>query len=113
LALFPPILIETYSSLESQNFFVGHGISLGNDGNQVDLRMKSAHHLDVKWLQGVTSWLDEVNTELYPVINNVHSVDFVLGIQVCIKSLLNIVNDWSPRLVVIDEVAKAWGINNI
>jgi len=46
------------------------------------------------------------------VINNVHAVNLVLGIQVCIEALLNVIHNWSPRLIVIDEITKTRGINN-
>ena len=74
--------------------------------------MKSAHDLDVKWLQGVASWLEEVDTSVDTVVDDVHTVDLVLSIEVGIESLLNVVDNWSPRLVVVDEVSETWGINN-
>lgn len=46
------------------------------------------------------------------VVNNVHAVDLVLGVEISIESLLNVVDNWSPRLVVVDEVSKTWGVNN-
>jgi len=40
-----------YPLFELCNFLVRHGISLGNDGNQVDLGVKPAHELDVYLFQ--------------------------------------------------------------
>lgn len=74
--------------------------------------MKSAHNFNVQWLQSMASWLDEVYTGVDPVVNNVHSVDLVLGIQVGVKPLLNVIHNWSPRFVIVDEITKARGINN-
>lgn len=74
--------------------------------------MKSAHDLDVKWLQRVASWLEEVDTSVDTVVNDVHAVNLVLGIEVGIESLLNVVDNWSPGLVVVDEVSETWGIDN-
>lgn len=74
--------------------------------------MKSAHDLDVKRLQGMASGLDEVHAGVNPVVYDVHAVDLVLGIKVGIKALLDVIHNWSPRLVVVDEVTKARGINN-
>ena len=102
----------THSGLEGSNLLIGQSISLGNDWNQVDLGVKSAHDLDIKWLQRVASWLEEVDTSVDTVVDDVHAVDLVLGIEVSIESLLNVVDNWSPRLVVVDEVSETWGINN-
>lgn len=74
--------------------------------------MQSAHDLNVQWLQSVASWLDEVHTSMDAVVNDVHAVDLVLGIQVGIESLLNVINNWPPRLVIVDKVTKAWGIDH-
>ena len=104
--------IFAYSSLECGNLLIGQSISLGNDWTQVDLGMKPAHDLDVKWLQGVASWLEEVDTCVDAVIDNVHAVDLVLGVEVSIKSLLDVVNNWSPGLIVVDEVSETWGVDD-
>jgi hypothetical protein len=74
--------------------------------------MKSAHNFDVQWLQSMASWLNEVYTGVDSIVYDIHAVDLVLSVQVGIKSLLNVIHDWSPRLVIVDEVTKAGGINN-
>jgi hypothetical protein len=74
--------------------------------------MKSAHNLDVKGLQCVPSGLDKVNTCMDAIVDNIHAVDLVLGVQVCIKSLVNVVHDWPPRFVVVHKVAESRCINN-
>jgi len=102
----------TYSVLESSNLLVSHGVSFCNDWDQVDLGMQSAHDLNIEWLECMSSWLNEVHTGMNSVVNNVHSVDFVLGIEVGIKTLLDVVHNWSPRLVIVDEVTKTRGIDN-
>jgi hypothetical protein len=42
---------ETHSLLEQANLLLGQGIGLGNDGNQVDLLVKSPHEFDVDWFE--------------------------------------------------------------
>lgn len=74
--------------------------------------MEPAHDLDVKWLQRVASWLEEVDTSMDAVVNNVHAVDLVLSVEVSIESLLNVVDNWSPRLVVVDKVSETWGVHD-
>lgn len=103
---------STYSGLEVGNLLVGEGIRLGDDGDQVDLGVEAAHDLDVEGLEGVTGGLDEEDTGVNSVVNNVHAVDLVLGIEVGVESLLNVVDDGSPRLVVVDEVAESRSVNN-
>jgi hypothetical protein len=74
--------------------------------------VKSAHNLDVQWLQSMASRLDEVYASMNSVIDNVHSVDLVLSIQISIEALLNIIHNWSPRLIIVNEISKARGIND-
>jgi len=74
--------------------------------------VQALHDLDVQGLQGVAGGLDEEDAGMDAVVNNVHAVDLVLGIEVGVKALLDVVDDGAPRLVVVDEVAEARGINN-
>jgi hypothetical protein len=74
--------------------------------------MKSAHNFNVQWLQRMASWLNEVDTCVHSVVDNVHAVDLILRIQVGIEALLNVVHNWSPRLVIVNKVTKTRGINN-
>jgi hypothetical protein len=103
---------EAYPSLECNNLLIGHGISLGNDWDQVDLGMQSAHDFDIQWLQSMASWLNEVHASVDSVVNDVHTVDLVLRIQVCVETLLNVVHNWSPRLIIVNEITKTRGIDN-
>jgi hypothetical protein len=103
---------STYPRLERHDLLIGHGIGLCDDWNQVDLGMQSAHDLNVQRLQGMASWLNEVHASMYSVINNVHAVDLVLSVQIGIKALFNVVHNWSPRLVVVDEVTETRSVNH-
>ena len=60
----------------------------------------------------MAGWLDEIDTGMNSVVDDVHAVDLVLCLEVCIESLLNVLNNWSPRIVVVDEVAEAWCIDH-
>ena len=92
--------------LEVGNFLVCQRVCLGNDRNQVDFGVQPTHDFDVQRLQGVTSWLDEVDTCVNAIVDNVHAVNLVLGLKVCIKSLLNIFHNWPPRIIIVDKVSK-------
>ena len=74
--------------------------------------MESTHDLHIQRLERVAGGLDEVDASMDAVINNVHAVHLVLSIQVRIESLLNVLDDWPPRIVVVDEVTKARGIHD-
>jgi hypothetical protein len=102
----------TYSLLELGNLLISQSISLGNDRDQVDLGVQTAHDLDVERLERVTSWLNEVDTGMNAVVHNVHSVDLVLGLKVCVESLLNVLHDWAPGVIIVDEVAEAGGVDD-
>ena len=103
---------DTYALLEVGNFLVGECVSLGNDWDKVDFGMKSAHDLYIQRLERMAGWLHEVDTGMHAIVNNVHSVDLVLGVKIGIKSLLNVLDDWAPRVIVVHEVTKAMRINN-
>lgn len=102
----------THSGLEADNLLVRQGVGLGNDRDQVDLGVEASHNLNVQRLEGVASGLDEEDTGVNSVVNNVHSVDLVLSIEVGIETLLNVVDNGAPRLIVVNEVAKAGGVND-
>jgi hypothetical protein len=74
--------------------------------------VEALHDLNIQGLQRVTGGLDEENTGVDAVVHNVHAVNLVLSIQVGIETLLNVVCDWSPRLVVVDKITKTGGVND-
>lgn len=98
--------------LEGSNLFIGKRICLSNDRDQIDLGMQSAHHLDVERLERVAGGLDEVYTCVDAVVDNVHAVDLVFGIEVGVEPLLDVLHDWSPRVIVVHEITKARSIND-
>lgn len=98
--------------LECDDFLVGQGVGLGDDGNQIHPRVESAHDFDVEGLQGVAGRLDEVDAGMDPIVNNVHAVDLVLGVEVGIVAELNVFHNWAPRIIVVDKVSKARGVND-
>jgi hypothetical protein len=102
----------TYTLLEGGNLIIGESIRLGDDGNEIDLGVQAAHDLNIERLERVTSWLNEVDTSVDAVVNNVHAVDLVLGIQVCIEALLDVLNDWAPGVVIVDKVSETRGVDH-
>lgn len=72
--------------------------------------MQSPHNLDIQGLQRVAGRLDEVHASVDPVVDNIRAVDFILRIQISIKALLDVIDNWAPRLVVIDEITETGGV---
>ena len=60
----------------------------------------------------MTCRLDEVDAGMHTVVDDIHPVDLVFGIQVCIKASLDVVDDWFPGVVIVDKVSKTGGIDN-
>ena len=74
--------------------------------------MHAAHHLNVQGLQGVAGRLDEVNAGVDAVVDNVAAVDLVLGLEVGVEALLNVLDNRAPRVVVVDKVTESRSIHD-
>lgn len=74
--------------------------------------MEAAHDLDIQRLEGVASRLDEVDTGVDAVVDNVAAVNLVLSLKVGVETLLNVLDNRAPRVVVVDKVTEARGIND-
>lgn len=74
--------------------------------------MEAAHDLNIQGLQGVAGGLNEIDAGMNAVVNNVHTVDFVLGVEVGIEPLLDVLDDRAPGVVVVDKVTEAGGVDN-
>ena len=103
---------DTYPLLEVINLIVRDCVSLGNNGDQIDLGVQLLHDLNIERLEGVASGLDEVANSVDTVVDNVHAIDLVLGIKVGVESLLNVLNNGVPRFVVVDEITETGCVNN-
>ena len=98
--------------LEGHHLVISERISLGDNRDKIDLGMQASHDLDIQRFQRVASGLDEINARMYAVVHNVHAVDLVLSVQVCVETLFNVLDNWTPGSIVIDEISKAWRIHN-
>ena len=74
--------------------------------------MESLHNLNVERLERVASRLDKVHTGVDTVVDDVYAIDLVLGIKVGIETLLDIVDNRAPRLIVVDKVSETRGIDD-
>jgi hypothetical protein len=60
----------------------------------------------------MTGWLNEIDAGMNAVIHNVHTIDLVLGIEIRIETRLNILDNWSPRGIIVDKIAEARSVDN-
>ena len=60
----------------------------------------------------MASWLDEVDTSVHTVVDNVHAVDLVLSLEISIEALFNVLNNWAPRVIVVHEVTEARSVHH-
>ena len=102
----------TDSLLEHGNLLVSQSVSLGNDWDEIDFCMKTPHDFNVKRLQRVSSRLDEIYTGMDSVVDNVHAVDLVLSLKVSIEPLFDVLDNGSPRIVIVDKVTETRGVND-
>jgi hypothetical protein len=103
----------THSCLEGDDLLISECVGLGDDRDQVDLGVESAHDLNVERLKRVTGGLNKVHAGMDTVVDDVHAVDLVLGIEVGIKALLDVLDNGTPGLVVVDKVTKSRSINDV
>lgn len=89
----------TYAFLEGGNLLMGHGIALGDDGDQVDLVVQALHELDIQGLQRVSSRGDEVQAGIDTEVSDLATVDPVLLFEVGIESALDGLQDGLPAVV--------------
>lgn len=74
--------------------------------------MEALHDLDIQRLQRVAGGLNEEDAGMDAVVYNVDAVDLVFSIEISIKALFDVVDNWTPRFVVVDKITKARGIDN-
>lgn len=56
--------------------------------------------------------LDKVDTGMDAVIDDVCTVDLVFSLQVSIVSLLNVLHNRAPRIIVVDKITKSRSVDN-
>lgn len=74
--------------------------------------MESTHDFDIQRLERMTRGLDKVHAGMDSIIDNVHAIDLVFGIEVGIKTLLNVLDDGAPGIVIVDKVSESGCIND-
>jgi hypothetical protein len=101
-------LLESLSLLQSQ------GVSLGNDGDDVDDIRKLLQDDNVDRLEGVTRWLDE---EQAGVNSGILDVTLSLGCELLAQVsgvlILDVFDDGIPAAIVVHQIAVARSVDNV
>lgn len=103
-----------YSLLESSPLFQCQAVALGDDWHDIDKLAQLLEHHDVNWLQGVSRGLDK---EQAAVDSGVLEITFALSsqflAQVCRVLVLDVLDNWVPAALVVDQVAVTGGVDNV
>ena len=89
--------------------------------------MESSHEFDIDGFKRVSGGLNKIDTRMNTIINNIRPVRFILCLKIRIKSRFNTFQNGFPTLktvnkqflqrdipiLVVDEISKSRGINNI
>jgi hypothetical protein len=84
--------------LEFDDLLVGESISLGDNGDEVDAGMQSAHEFHIDLFQSVASGLQEVDASMDTVIRDFLAVELVFLGEVRVETRLDVLENWSPAI---------------
>jgi hypothetical protein len=102
----------TYPLLEHLHITRAESVCFGNDGNEVDSGTQTLHRLDVKRLQSVSGWSDEVETRMYSKVDLVGTAWLLFLEHVRFMLVVEEFNDGLPRIAVVDIVSKSRSVND-
>lgn len=101
-------LLECLTLLERER------IALCNDGNHVDKLAELLEHHNVDWLQCMATWLNE---EQAAVDSGVLQIPLTLSgellAQIRRVLVLDVLDNRVPAALVVDQIAVAWGVDNV
>lgn len=60
----------------------------------------------------MTRRLDEVDAGMHAVVDNVHTVNLVLGIEVRVEALFDVLHDRPPRVFIVDKIPEAGSVDH-
>lgn len=102
----------TYPGLELLQILGAQGVSLSNDGDQVDACAQLLHDLDVERLEGVAGRTDEVQAGVYTEVDLLLALRLLLLQHVRLVLVIEELDDGLPRITVVDVVAEARCVND-
>lgn len=100
--------------LEDLPLLQGQTIGLGDDRNHVDRLAQLLEHDDIDWLEGVTGGRDEVQAAVDAgVLDVALALCGELLSEVGAVLVLDVLDDWVPAAVVVDEVAISRSVDDV
>jgi len=106
--LFSYPLLESSALLESQT------ITLGNNGNDVDEFRELLENDNVDWLQAMARRLNEEQAAMNTSVLEVAlTLSAQLLAQICAMLVLDILDNWVPASLIVDEIAVSRSINDV
>jgi hypothetical protein len=103
---------KTHSLLVTSQICWAESVCLCYNRDQVDSRAQSLHNLDIQRLQCVSSGADEVQAGVNTEINLVNTAGLLLLQHIRLMLIVQELDNWHPRVAVVDIVSEARGIND-
>lgn len=112
----PPIRIKpkhsTHPLLEDGQVGLGEGVSLGNDGDEVDPGSETLHDLNVEGLEGVTGRTDEVQASMNAEVGLFTALRLLFLAHVNLVLVIDEIDDRCPAVAVVDIVAETGSVDD-
>ena len=104
--------IYAYSLLELVQVGRGHGVGLGDDGDQVDTGAQTLHDLNVEGLQGVAGGADKVQAAVDTHVAELLALGLLVLTHVRLVLIIDKVHNGHPAVAVVGVVAESGCIND-
>ena len=89
-------MLPTYSLFVAGEVCLAECIGLRNNWNQVDSGAQSLHNLNIQWLQGVSSWSNEVEAGVNTEVDFVNTAGLLLLQHVRLVLVIQKLDYWHP-----------------
>ena len=104
--------MHSYPLLELCEVVRCEGVSLGDDGDQVDASTELLHDFNVHRLEAVTGGANEVQAGVHTEINLLGSARLLLLKHVALMLVVEELDDRLPRVAVVHVVAETRSVND-
>jgi hypothetical protein len=105
-------MMHSYPLLELREIDGCEGVSLSDDGDQVDTSAELLHDFNVQGLEAVAGRTDEVQASVHTEIDLLGSARLLLLKHVALMLVVEELDDRLPRVAVVHVVAETGGVND-
>jgi hypothetical protein len=98
--------------LENEEVVLGEGVGFSNNRDEIDTRAETLHDLDVERLQSVSGGPNEVQATMDPEVGLLPTLGLLFLSHIGLVLVIDEIDDWGPRVTVVDIVAESWGVND-